>query len=101
MLVPHCSLQECFEHGILALAVCPNDRVQRQGQVRVRVRVGILIRGGFDMQGAVQQQQQQPITSGAAPYLSLGGSGGSGDPGDDQRPDPHAGLMASLGAPLG
>ena len=51
------------------------------------------------MQGAIQQQQQQPITSGAAPYLSLTGSSGLGDPGDDHRPDPHAGLMASLGAP--
>ena len=47
-------------------------------------------------------QQQQPSTSGEAPYVSLGGSGGSAAPGltNDQRLDPHAGLMASLGAAL-
>ena len=44
--------------------------------------------------------QPQPSTSGAAPYLSLGGAGGSGGLNDDPRHDPHAGLMASLGATL-
>ena len=42
-------------------------------------------------------QQHQPSASAPAPYLSIGVGGAAHSSAQDQRPDPHAGLMASLG----